>query len=149
MVSLTALRKASLPDELRGHLAKWLLDLSQLVAGDRLEQAPYGVVVALVGQDGPEITWRGHLTYEELSEVEMALREQRCAQQFKKEVQDVVRQSRERKAREVRDHDAYLAEHPWLCAASPTCWKRFKTEYGAKIHERRCRYLKREQARAV
>lgn len=142
LVSLQDGKRATLVEGNRVTVAKCLFDLSQQIARGDLEHQPYAVVVALVSPAKVEITWTGIQTHDELTAVRMQLNETIHANRARHEPRDMVQWSREQETRQRAEQDAYLAAHPWVCEAAPTCRKRFKSERGARIHERTCHWLR-------
>lgn len=129
--------------ENRPALAKYLFELSQLVAQGSLVNAPYGVVVALINTDEPEILWAGAPSLQDLQDACHALNDKIYERRFKTTIKiSTVKRIREERERTKLMQEQYEDEHPWCCEHDG-CKRRFKSERGAKQHEATCWRRKR------
>jgi hypothetical protein len=114
-------------------LRQFLHDLfTGYVDGD-LEAMPNSVVVILIGGEGPSVHWAGAPSTPELRAASTAL--QRAIQKHRpwpcpEDIEDMQRRHEENRIR----HEEYLKSHPFEC---PKCSRRFATERGRSIHERK------------
>lgn len=130
--------------ENRPALAKFLFELSQLVSSNSLDNEPLGIVVGLVGREKVEVLCRGGLTVDQVLAVSGQISETIMAGRVGREPCNILG-NRQRNAEELAQQKIdYENANPWLCEYDG-CPRRFKTERGAKQHESRCWYRKKQQ----
>lgn len=122
----------------RPSLAKYLFELSQMVASGTLVKAPYAIVVTLLNADEPEVVWEGAPSVQDLEDAMYSIRDKIEEIRFKvKKPKSTVKQMRESRERMTLEKMRYEDAHPWVCEHFG-CKKRFKSERGAKQHEASC-----------
>lgn len=127
--------------EKRQAVAELLNHLADLAATDTIEGGVRAAVVVLATDDGPQIAWGGDVGWDDLTDAAAAVGTAHVTARWRPDadIQDEVRlrweQRRAAFAAQEAERQEGLASKPWVCSACP---RRFRTERGAKQHERTC-----------
>ncbi len=118
-----------------------LQKMADRIARDELKYPASAVLIVTLGPDGPNVTWHGIESIDQLQEADSAISAVRSAYMYgiggkPIDPSEVAREDAERRVRGQRASEAYAqrkrAEKPWRCEH---CDRGFKTERGARQHE--------------
>lgn len=137
MDEVAAHRAAKAAAQRHERIAKLLSNLLEGVTGDSFEDGRLRAVLVVRFHEGapPIVNCIGIRPDTDLSAAKLAIDDAQHPER-KKHRQEW---DAERKA----EREAYEAAHPFKCS-NERCPKRFSTERGRAIHERSCRYIKRD-----
>lgn len=142
-------REYETPEQRKNRLmeqATFLREIAGYIEQDELERDPHIVFLALIDSEGPYLAWKGIMRWDDLTEVQLQIGDYIYEHRYKglRKAIGSVERRRQRKREDERTEQLYIEQHPWVCDAK-NCHRRFKTEQGAKCHEKSCRWLAAER----